>query len=325
MRSEANAMPLLRRASYGAGVVVLILAVFAPVLLPQSFLLFLLSLSIIEAIIATGLNITNGYLGMLNLSVGGQVALGAYVCALLALAGVAVPVAIVLAAVAGAALAALTFMFLGRLTGFFFGLATIAAAEIVRLMIRNLDTITHGMRGVRGYPPLASSASATYWTLLACLVVLLVVMHLLVRSSIGLRWMAIRENAGKANSLGLPVRRLQLGGYVLAGTIMSFGGALLALLLQYIEPGMAGLNTLVQSVLMVALGGAGTLAGPVIGALAITLVPEFLRVANELRLVIYGATLIVIVIAVPGGVVGAFKRYVRQRNLAVIRENKGEN
>jgi branched-chain amino acid transport system permease protein len=325
MRLDGNLTVFSRRASFVAGVIVFILAALAPFLLPQGFVLYMLSLSMIGAIIATGLNVTNGYLGMLNLSVGGQVALGAYVCALLALAGVAVPAAIVLAAIAGAVLAALTFMFLGRLTGFFFGLATIAAAEIVRLMIRNLDAITHGMRGVRGYPPLASSESSTYWTLLVSLVVLLVVMHLLTRSSLGLRWMAIRENAGKAHSLGLPVRRLQLGGYVLAGTIMSFGGALLALLLQYIEPGIAGLNTLVQSVLMVALGGAGTLAGPVIGALAITLVPEFLRVANELRLVIYGAALIVIVIAVPGGVVGAFKRYIRQRRLAVIRASKGES
>lgn len=311
------------RASYIAAAIMLILAALTPAVLPQGFLLYMLSLSMVGAIIATGLNITNGYLGMLNLSVGGQVALGAYVCALLALAGLAVPVVIVLAAIAGAVLAALTFVFLGRLTGFFFGLATIAAAEIVRLLIRNLDTITHGMRGVRGYPPLASSPSATYWILLASLAALLVLVHLLTRSSVGLRWMAVRENASKAYSLGLHVHRLQLGGYVLAGTIMSFGGALLALLLQYIEPGIAGLNTLVQTVLMVALGGAGTLAGPVIGALAITLIPEFLRVANELRLVIYGATLIVIVIAVPGGVVGAFKRYIRQRRLAVIRANKG--
>src|SRR5262249_33049573 len=152
-----------------------------------------------------------------------------------------------------------------------------------------------------GYPPLAGSPAVTYWILLASLAVVLLLVTFLVRSPVGLRWKAIRENAGKALSLGLPVKRLQLGGYVLAGTIMSFGGALLALLLQYIEPNIAGLNTLVQTVLMVALGGAGTIAGPVIGAFAITLIPEFLRVANELRLVIYGATLIVVVIAVPGG------------------------
>jgi ABC-type branched-subunit amino acid transport system permease subunit len=95
-------------------------------------------------------------------------------------------------------------------------------------------------------------------------------------------------------------------------------------LLQYIEPGIAGLNTLIQTVLMVALGGGGTIVGPVVGALAITLIPEFLRIANELRLVIYGVTLIVVVLALPGGVIGAFNRYVRtRRRLAVVRASKG--
>jgi branched-chain amino acid transport system permease protein len=295
-----------------------------PLFLAPGFLLYMLSLSLIGAITAAGLNITNGYLGMLNLSVGGQVALGAYVCALLALAGFPVPAAIGLAIVAGAALAVITFLLFMRLAGFFFGLATIAAAEVVRLLIRNLDTITHGMRGVRGYPPLAQSPAVTYWILLVSLGLVLLMVTILVRSTIGLRWIAIRENPGKALSLGLPVRRLQLSGYVLAGAVMSFGGALLALLLQYIEPGLAGLNTLVQTVLMVALGGGGTILGPVIGALAITMIPEFLRVANELRLVIYGVTLIVVVLAVPGGVVGAFNRAVRtRRRLSAIRTNKG--
>jgi branched-chain amino acid transport system permease protein len=324
MRGAGNGVvPWSSIAPYAAAVAVLMLAAAVPLVIQQGFLLYMLSLSMIGAIIATGLNVTNGYLGILNLSVGGQVALGSYVCALVAQRGVPVPIAIGLAALAGAGLAAVTFLLLGRLAGFFFGLATIAAAEVVRLLIRNLDTITHGMRGVRGYPPLAATPSTTYWSLLAAMVLLLLLLGLLARSSLGLRWKAIRENAGKALSLGLPVWRLQLAGYVLAGTIMSFGGALLALLLQYIEPGIAGLNTLVQAVLMVALGGAGTIMGPVVGALAITLIPEFLRLANELRLVIYGVTLIVVVLALPGGVVGAFNRSVRERRLAVMRANKG--
>jgi branched-chain amino acid transport system permease protein len=285
----------------------------------------MLNLALIGAITATGLNITNGYLGILNLSVGGQVALGAYVCALTAQAGVPVPLAIVLAIVAGAVLAAVTFQLFAGLTGFFFGLATIAAAEVVRLLIRNLDGITHGMRGVRDYPPLAESPSSVYWILLLSLAAVLVLVTALVQSPLGLRWRAVRENVGKALALGLPVRRLQMGGFILAGAVMAFGGALLALLLQYIEPGIAGLNTLVQTVLMVALGGGGTILGPVVGALAITLIPEFLRVANELRLVIYGATLIFVVLAIPGGVVGALNRYFRaRRRLAAARLNQSE-
>jgi branched-chain amino acid transport system permease protein len=297
-------------------------AAAVPLFVTQQYFLFLLNLSLIGAITAVGLNITNGYLGLLNLSVGGQVALGAYTCALAALHGVPVPVAILLAAVVGALGAAIIFFFFARLIGFFFGLATIAAAEVIRLLVRNLDTVTHGVRGLRGYPKLAESPDTTYWFLLAALVLVLLFIAVIVRSPLGLRWRAIRENRGKALSLGVPVWRLQCIGFVLSGAIMSFGGGLLALLLQYIEPGIAGLGTLVQTVLMVALGGAGTILGPVVGALAITLIPEFLRVANELRLVIYGATLVFVVLAIPGGIVGAFGRYLGTRRRLAARNKK---
>jgi branched-chain amino acid transport system permease protein len=95
-------------------------------------------------------------------------------------------------------------------------------------------------------------------------------------------------------------------------------------LLQYIEPNIAGLNTLVQVVLMVALGGSGTLFGPLLGALAITLLPEFLRVANELRLVIYGITLILVVLTLPGGILGFIIGKLRiSRRMAGMRSREG--
>jgi branched-chain amino acid transport system permease protein len=275
-----------------------------PLVVTDQYLLFMLSLSLIYAIIALGLNLTNGYLGMLNLSVAGQVALGAYTCAILALRSVPIPLAIMASVIFGAAVAAIIFLIFARLHGFFFGLATIAAAEVIRLLIRNLDTITNGVRGLRGFAHLTDSAETTYLALVLCLAAIMLLSVLTVHSSIGLRWRAIRENRDKALSLGIPVTKFQFGGFVLSGAIMSFGGALLAPLLQYIEPNIAGLSILVQTVLMVALGGGGTLYGPVIGALAITLLPEFLRLANELRLVIYGLTLILVVLTLPGGILG---------------------
>ncbi len=300
-------------------------AAAVPLVVDDQYALFMLSLSLIGAITALGLNITNGYLGILNLSVGGQVALGAYVCAIAALRGVPVPVALVLATLVGALFAWVIFLLFARLTGFFFGLATIAAAEVVRLMVRNLDQWTNGVRGLRDYPKLTESADSTYWVLLVLLALVLAGIAWVVRSPLGLRWRAIRENAGKALSIGLPVRRLQGLGFVASGAVMALGGGLLGLLLQYIEPGIAGLNTLVQTVLMVALGGGGTILGPVVGALAITVIPEFLRVANELRLVLYGATLIVVVLAIPGGIVGALERSLRtRRRLALYAQEKAK-
>lgn len=300
------------------------LAAAVPLVVSDQYLLFMLNLSLVYAIVALGLNLTNGYLGMLNLSVAGQVALGAYICAILALRGVPLPLAIAASIVCGAAVAALIFLIFARLHGFFFGLATIAAAEVIRLLIRNLDAVTNGVRGLRGFAHLTASAGTTYLVLVLCLSAVMLLTALTVHSSVGLRWRAIRENRGKALALGIPVAKYQCGGFVLSGAIMSFGGALLAPLLQYIEPNIAGLNTLVQTVLMVALGGGGTLFGPIIGALTITLLPEFLRMANELRLVIYGVALILVVLMLPGGILGFMIGKLRvRRHMAGSRAQQG--
>ena len=139
------------------------------------------------------------------------------------------PLAIVLAVMAGALLAAaIIFFFFARLIGFFFGLATIAAAEVVRLLIRNFDTVTHGMRGVRGYPQTCGVACNDLLDPIGIAGVGFAVGR-------GTGPIAARpalegnsRESGKALSLGVPVRRLQLQGYVLAGAVMAFGGALLA-------------------------------------------------------------------------------------------------
>lgn len=308
---------------YFIGAVVIGLFAAVPLFVTEQYVLFMLSLSVIYAIIAVGLNVTNGYLGILNLSVGGQVALGSYTCAILALANVSYPIAIAASVVLGAVLASIIFLIFARLQGFFFGLATIAAAEIVRLLIRNLDGLTHGVRGLRGFPLLTGSPELTYLVLVAFLAAAMLLVALTVHSTVGLRWRAIRENRGKALSLGIPVRRFQFWGFVMSGAVMSLGGALLAPLLQYIDPSIASLGTLVQAVLMVAIGGGGTLFGPIIGALVITLLPELLRLANELRLVIYGIALIAVVLALPGGILGFIYARLRvRRRIADLRLRK---
>ncbi len=298
---------------WGIGAVVFALLVCVPLLTSDDYVLYVLSVSAVTAIIAAGLNITNGYIGLLNLAVGGLVATGAYCTALLLLRGYSMPLALLAAAIGGGLVSAIIFLTFARLRGFFFGLATIAAAEVIRLLIRNLEEITQGVRGLKGYPKLSASAGTTYWIVLGLLLVILIVISLVVRSNIGLQWRAIRDNRDKALSMGIPVARLQFWGYVASGVVMAFGGALYGVLLQFIEPNIAGLGTLVQTILMVALGGAGTVIGPVIGSAVINLLPELLRMADELRLVIYGVTLIVVVLALPGGIVGTIQRRLRMR------------
>lgn len=304
--------------SLGALAVLGVLAL-TPLWLKSSYWMYLVNTSLAFGVIAIGLNITNGYLGVLNLAVAGQIGLGAYVCALLALAGVPVPLALLTAAAAGGIVSALVFGVFGRLEGFFFGLSTLAAGEIIRLLLRNLEDWTNGVRGLGDYPPLSASPSASFWILLATVAILLGATGAAIRSPLGLVWQAIRENAMKAASAGIRVQRHKLLAYTVSGAIIALGGGCFALLAQYIDPSVADLKMLVQAVLMVALGGLGTLLGPVVGAAAITLLPEMLRVTNELRLIAYGAALILVVLLMPRGVVGMLVDIKRARRMRVRR------
>lgn len=303
-----------------AGLVVLSIVALTPVWVKSSYWMYLANTSLAFGVIAIGLNITNGYLGLLNLAVAGQIGLGAYACALLTLQGIPVPAALLGAAVAGAVGSALIFTVFGRLEGFFFGLSTLAAGEIIRLLLRNLETWTNGVRGLGGYPTLAESPSMSFWILLATVAILLTCTALAIRSPVGLVWRAIRENQMKAAAAGIRVQRQKLLAFTASGSIIALGGGYFALLAQYIDPAVSDLKMLVQAVLMVALGGLGTIIGPVVGATAITLLPEMLRVTNELRLIAYGIALIAVVLVMPRGVVGTLIHMKRARRLRKRRQ-----
>ncbi|MER1967526.1 branched-chain amino acid ABC transporter permease [Castellaniella sp. GW247-6E4] len=309
IRDNAGNHSILKKHSGDVLTFFLTLAIFTiPVLWRSDYIIFIASLFAVHAIIVMALNITNGYMGMLNLSVAGQVGLGAYAAALLAEAGLSLPSVIIATMMLGALVGAFIFLIFCRLSGFFLGLGTIAAAEAIRLLIRNFDGITGGMRGLGDFPPIAGDNFSMY--ILACVscLVVFIMTTVLVRSEIGLRWRAVRENEGKAKALGFNVFLIKLSTFTFVGAIMTFGGGLLALIIRFIDPNIAGLNYLIEYVIMLAAGGPGTIVGPLLGSFFITVVPEVLRVAPEFRMIIYGAVLILLVLRFPGGIAGIFTK-----------------
>src|SRR5690606_36502658 len=129
---------------------------------------------------------------------------------------------------------------------------TLRAGEIVRLLLRNLEDFTNGVRGLRGYPNLTENPATSFWVAGLTLLIMVCVLQLVIRSPIGLRWRGIRENPMKAAAAGVSVHTQKLLGYAVSGGIIALGGAYLALLMQYIDPALADLKTLVQTILMVA-------------------------------------------------------------------------
>lgn len=288
----------------GAGLAVL------PQVSASEYAVHVMVLSCISAVAATGLNLTNGYLGLLNLGPAAFVGLGGYTSAILALAGfplwLAASGGILLAGITGFGVA-LAFL---RMRGFFFALATLAVGEIVRLLALNLVEITRGPLGLVGIPRPGWGATlqSYYYLALGGLAVAVAVVGCVARSEAGLILRAIRENERKAGAVGIPVYKFKVMGFTVAAMIMALSGVLFAHYLEYLDPSIAGLRVTTETVLMVILGGRGTLLGPVVGAFLITLAPEVLRVAPALRLILYGSALVVAIMVIPEGVVGSIAR-----------------
>ena len=294
---------------------ILLVAVALPFLLRQAYLQHVLIAAAINATLAVSLGLVIGYLGELSLAHGAFYGIGAYTSALLA-KNLGLPLLVSMPL--GALGAAISGLLIGipalRLSGHYFAIATLGFQAIVILLITNLVELTRGPMGLSGIPapggevpwlgiPLASKA-AYYEMALAVLVVTLGVTFNLMRSRFGQAFIAIREDPLLAASIGVRTRRYRLLAFTISAGLAGAGGAVYAHYTLFISPDSFNLGESVYVATMVIIGGMGTLAGPVIGAVLLTALPEALRVAGQLQFVLYGAIAMLVVIYMPKGIAG---------------------
>ena len=292
------------------------------------------ALALLAAISASAWNIVGGYAGQISVGHAMFFGAGAYLPLLLyqhwqlpPLAGVPVGVAVSLAIA----------LFVGfptlRLVGHYFSMATIAVAELVRIVVGNWDFLgaAIGLQGPatpRGwYDVTYRSAVPYYYIFLAVLAVLLLVTWQMQRSRLGYYLGAIRADERAARSLGVPVRRYKLLALMLSAAFTALAGSLYALKTGFIDPDSGlGILVSVQMIITAALGGAGTLLGPLLGAAI--LVP--LQTATNtwlggggsgLTFIVYGGVIVLIARFEPGGLVELWQRVsaARRRRKAAIR------
>jgi branched-chain amino acid transport system permease protein len=312
------------------------LAVVAIALLPLvvsgSYGRHILVLSGIFALLALSLNVILGYLGELSFGHAAFFGIGAYTSALLAL-HLGVPfwgglvAAAVVAGVAGFAIGSLT---LG-IKGPQFAIVTLGFGAILHLIANNWISLTRGPMGLTKIPPppavtlpfagtMAFDRELPYYYLVVGLVLVAVyAIHSLVESRTGRAFVAIRENDALAASIGVDVFRYKLLGFVLATALAGVGGSVYAHYLRFIAPDVFALYYVAAMVIMVIVGGKGTLVGPIVGALMFVWLLEVLRVAGALRLVLFGALLTVCIVFVPGGLVSLWRAWVVRAPAAGLR------
>ncbi len=280
------------------------------------YLLQIINLIGINAIMAVSLNLITGFTGQFSLGHAGFMAIGAYSSAAVTVylreyflsalqflpLGLNETVFFIMALLFGGLLAALAGLLVGiptlRLRGDYLAIATLGFGEIIRVVILNLDFVG----GARGFGDIPEYANF-FWIYLALLITTIFIYNL-VNSSKGKALLAIREDEIASESIGINVTRYKVIAFLLGAFWAGIGGGLFAHLNTYLHTNSFGFMKSVEFVVMVVLGGMGSIVGSLVAAALLTFLPEALRVASEWRMIVYSLLLIFFMILRPQGILG---------------------
>ncbi|MEW6583976.1 MAG: branched-chain amino acid ABC transporter permease [Nitrospirota bacterium] len=300
---------LSRRRAY-AGVLFLLVLLALP-LFAGDYLLDVAILAGIYIILALGLNVVVGFAGLLNLGFAAFYAIGAYAYALLNVKlGIgfwpALPVSLLLTTLGGFLLAIPAL----RLRGDYLAIVTLGFGEITRLILNNWDSLTRGPNGISGIarPEILStsfSGISSFYYLVFFLAVVTVFLIQRVRASrIGRAWIAIREDEVASSVMGINNTAYKLYAFAFGAFWAGLAGSLFAAKMQFVSPESFTFMESVLIVCMVILGGLGSIAGVVVGAFILIVLPEMLREAQLYRMLALGAGLVILMIFRPQGLLG---------------------
>jgi branched-chain amino acid transport system permease protein len=292
----------------------LVAGLVAPLL--SAYPLTLLTQAAVVAILAMSLDLLLGYTGLPSLGHAAYFGVAAYAVGILATDYHRGFLTCLLAGLLLATLTAALFGLLAiRASGTYFLMITLALGMVVWGLAFRWVSMTKGDNGIAGVPrpelPLPWNLTAPlpfFYLTLAATVLAWALLGLLVRSPFGLGLMGIRESESRMRALGYNVWLHKYLAFVIAGAFAGFAGVFWAYYNGFVSPVDVQLVTSVETLLMVALGGPGTLAGPALGAAVIVFLKNFVSVYTKRWLLILGAVYIGVILFAPRGVLGAFRR-----------------
>ncbi len=294
---------------YGLALLVLGLA---PIAYEQTYFIHILSLALIAAIAALGMQLLIGFSGQLSMGQAAFFGLGAYTSGILT-KQVGMPFAVgFLAAGLVAGLSSLILVPITRLRGIYLAVATLGFTIIVHLVLLNEEWLTGGSFGMLGIPwpsfgPFVlHSETGVYYLALVVLIVIYAGFYRLVNSRFGRGLQAIMLDEDAARASGINVTLYKSKCFVVSAIVTGFAGCLFAHHSRYLNPNDFTFWRSIDILIMAVLGGIGSLPGAVVGAFIVILLPEYLRAFDQWRLVLYGALLIFFMGFGKGGVVGLF-------------------
>jgi branched-chain amino acid transport system permease protein len=309
----------LIRAPSLVGVAVAVLLLALPPFL-SVFTLSLMTQALVWAMLAMSLDLLLGYTGLSSLGHAAYLALGSYSVGILATRHGATFWVTLTVGVGLAALAAMIFGLVAlRATGVYFLMITLALGMVVWGLAQRWVSMTAGDNGISGVPrprglPLSLGDPVSfYYFVLAAFMLVFLALWTVVRSPFGKTLIGIRESASRMRTLGYHVWLHKYIGFVIAGAAGGFAGVFWAYYNGFVSPADAELATSVEILLMVALGGRGTLFGPALGAFLIVLLKNLVSVYTQRWLLILGAVYIGTIVYAPEGIIGMLRDWLKAR------------
>lgn len=305
-------------------------AAIAPAFIGNEFLIHVLIMIFFYAVLASSLNLIVGFVGELSLGHAAFLGIGAYTSAILSTQYGVPPlicllIAGLLAALAGLLIGAITL----QLEGDFFVLITLAFAETMRLIVSNWIEFTRGPLGFSNIPTPRlrlpwtvldfSARIQFYYLALIILALTILAVAIFARSTFRVGAVAVRENRRLAKAVGIDPFVQALITFVVGAFFAGMAGSFYAHYISFVGPEVFGFSFTVTMLMMVILGGRGTVLGPVLGAVAVGASLEYLRFINEIRLSVFGLLLIASTIFLPNGIAG-FLRAPPRRAAAAPRQ-----
>ena len=308
-RTVLNKLPKNAWLSLGLAVLVII-----PLVLNKYYLDVVITAGI-YIVLALGLNIIVGLAGLLVLGYIAFYAVGAYAYAILATQFhvsffLALPVAALLALLFGFVLGLPTL----RLRGDYLAIVTLGFGEIVRIVLNNWDGLTGGPNGIMGIPKPAlfgmnlGKPVHLYFIVLAMISLVSFLIGRLNDSRLGRALVAMREDETAARACGIDTTKLKMLAFALSAVVAGMMGVVFAAKMNFVSPESFTFWESIMILCMVVLGGMASIPGVILGALALVVIPEWLRPVQNYRMLIFGASMVGMMIFRPQGLIPSKRR-----------------
>lgn len=255
----------------------------------------------INIILAVSLNLVTGFTGQFSLGHAGFMSIGAYVCAIINME-MNSTTGFLVGILAGALAATIVGVLIGiptlRLKGDYLAIATLGMAEIIRVVFLNLK-ITNGAAGLNGIPRFTN----WFWLYLFTVITILIINNFL-RSSYGRACISIREDEIAAEAMGINTTKYKVIAFAIGAFFAGIAGGLYSSYFYFIKPDIFGFLKSIDILVIVVLGGLGSVTGSIIAAILLALLTTFLQAFTAVRMIIYALLLVIIMLFRPQGLFG---------------------